>query len=193
MFSAPRYTARVELSSKVLDDPTKLQRTLAHELAHVAAWTLDHVAKPPHGPHFKAWAHRITAAYPHLEISTCHSYEIAFKHYYQCLECGQSYGRHSQSIDCEKQACGVCRGRLVYAGRTKPALGSLAGGGGAGADTERPKRAATGFALYVRENFARKRAAMGAAALPRAAADVMRALGVEYGEAKARGGTGTAS
>lgn len=44
-----RYTARVELSSKVLDSSDRLRRTLVHELCHVAAWLLDHVAKPPHG------------------------------------------------------------------------------------------------------------------------------------------------
>ncbi len=47
--SASRYTARVELSSKVVDCEDRLQRTLAHELCHVAAWLLDHVSKPPHG------------------------------------------------------------------------------------------------------------------------------------------------
>ena len=41
--------ARVELSSKVVDCEDRLQRTLAHELCHVAAWLLDHVSKPPHG------------------------------------------------------------------------------------------------------------------------------------------------
>jgi len=39
----------VELSSKVVDSEDRLQRTLAHELCHVAAWLLDHVSKPPHG------------------------------------------------------------------------------------------------------------------------------------------------
>ena len=46
---ASRYTARVELSSKVVDCADRLQRTLAHELCHVGAWLLDHVSKPPHG------------------------------------------------------------------------------------------------------------------------------------------------
>lgn len=29
-----------------------------HEMCHVAAWLIDHTAKPPHGPAFKAWAAR---------------------------------------------------------------------------------------------------------------------------------------
>ena len=44
------YTARIELSVKVLDSECKLQRTLVHEMCHAAAWLVDHVAKPPHGP-----------------------------------------------------------------------------------------------------------------------------------------------
>ena len=50
------HTARVELSSKVVDSEYKLRNTLAHELCHVAAWVVDHKAKPPHGEHFKKWA-----------------------------------------------------------------------------------------------------------------------------------------
>ena len=56
-----RYTSRVELSSKVIDNELRLRCTLLHELCHVAAWTLDHVRKPPHGPHFKLWASRYDA------------------------------------------------------------------------------------------------------------------------------------
>ena len=39
----------MELSSKVLDRPDRLRRTLVHELCHVAAWLIDHTSKPPHG------------------------------------------------------------------------------------------------------------------------------------------------
>lgn len=39
----------MELSSKVLDNRDRLRLTLAHELCHVAAWLIDHVARPPHG------------------------------------------------------------------------------------------------------------------------------------------------
>lgn len=52
------YTARVELGAKVLDDVAKLERTLAHELCHVAAWLVNHTAKPPHGPLFKVGVER---------------------------------------------------------------------------------------------------------------------------------------
>lgn len=53
-----RYLARIELSDKVVDSLTRLRSTLLHELCHVAAWVVDHTAKPPHGPCFKHWADR---------------------------------------------------------------------------------------------------------------------------------------
>jgi predicted SprT family Zn-dependent metalloprotease len=62
----------------------KLQRTLLHELCHVAAWLLDHTAKPPHGPVFKRWAARGMQRFPGLEISTCHQYEIFYAYRWQC-------------------------------------------------------------------------------------------------------------
>lgn len=73
----PRYLAHIELSSKVVDTREKLQRTLAHEMCHCAGWLIDHVAKPPHGPVFKAWAQRAMTALPHLDVSTCHQYEVS--------------------------------------------------------------------------------------------------------------------
>lgn len=79
-----RYTARVELSTKVVDNLDKLQRTLCHELCHVATWLLDHVAKPPHGPHFKAWAAAAMKVHPHLNVTTCHQYDIHFAWRWQC-------------------------------------------------------------------------------------------------------------
>lgn len=77
------YSARVELSSKVLDSFSKLQRTLCHELCHVAAWLVDHTAKPPHGPVFRRWAEAAMARYPHLDITTCHAYEIFYP--FRCM------------------------------------------------------------------------------------------------------------
>ncbi|ORZ30542.1 SprT-like family-domain-containing protein [Catenaria anguillulae PL171] len=113
------YDARVELSVKVLDSEEKLRRTLLHELCHVAAWVLDHVAKPPHGPRFWHWAKRATRAFPQLEVTTCHDYTINFKYTYVCTVCGYAFGRHSKSVDVQRQACGACNGgklRLQVAG-----------------------------------------------------------------------------
>ncbi len=64
------YTASVELSSKVVDCESRLKQTFCHELCHVAAWLVDHIAKPPHGPVFKNWADKAMQLYPDLNVST---------------------------------------------------------------------------------------------------------------------------
>ncbi len=104
--------ARVELSSKVCDTRNRTAATLLHELCHVAAWLVDGVHKPPHGRVFKMWAARVSAVYPHFEVTTTHSYSIRYKHTYECMTCKTTYGRHSKSIDVETQRCGACEGIL---------------------------------------------------------------------------------
>ncbi|BDA48577.1 probable HMG box-containing protein C19G7.04 at C-terminar half [Coccomyxa sp. Obi] len=134
----PRHTARVELSSKVLDSKERLRATLLHELCHVAAWVLPpHAAKPPHGPAFKRWAAAAAAAHPDVPVTTCHSYDIHVPFQWQCENpecapiaaafhvveldwCAQVYRRHSKSIDVARQACGRCRARLSFLGKFRP-------------------------------------------------------------------------
>ncbi|CAE6371373.1 unnamed protein product [Rhizoctonia solani] len=103
-----RHDTRIELSTKVVDCEGFFQRiknTLSHEMCHLAAWIFDSEMKPPHGPAFKRWSKRIMKARPDISISTCHSYEISYKYEWKCSseECGRTYGRHSKSIDPEKQ------------------------------------------------------------------------------------------
>jgi predicted SprT family Zn-dependent metalloprotease len=137
-----RYTAHIELSAKVLDEPPKLERTLLHEMCHVAAWLLDHTAKPPHGPVFRAWAATAMRALPHLDVTTCHAYEIFYAFRWQCGACAQEYGRHSNSIDVARKVCGQCRGRLTFLGRfTREGSPAKA-------------RAPTAFSQFVKDNFA---------------------------------------
>lgn len=50
--------ATIELSTKVIDDTSRLRSTLLHEMCHAAAWLVDNVVKPPHGRCFKKWASR---------------------------------------------------------------------------------------------------------------------------------------
>ncbi|KAL1922550.1 uncharacterized protein VTP21DRAFT_10089 [Calcarisporiella thermophila] len=114
-----KHSARIELSSKVVDDEAKLRTTLAHELCHVAAWIVNGVSKPPHGPVFKYWATRVMTAYPNLEINTCHNYDIDYKYRWECVSCGKIYGRHSKSIDTSMHGCGVCHGKLRFMERLK--------------------------------------------------------------------------
>eukprot|EP00951_Prasinocladus_malaysianus_P018314 scaffold145896_cov19-Prasinocladus_malaysianus.AAC.1 len=61
----------------VLDNEEKLRNTLCHELCHAAAWLVDHTAKPPHGKVFRKWAQKAMAAYPDLNITTCHQYKVS--------------------------------------------------------------------------------------------------------------------
>ena len=161
----PRYIARIELSCKVLDTPEKLERTMVHEMCHCAAWLIDHVAKPPHGPVFKTWAGRAMRFAPHLDVSTCHQYDIFYSYQWQCSGCGQNYGRHSNSIDVTKKVCGVCKGRLEYLGKFDR--------GGTPARTRQP----SAYNLYIKENFANAMKERG----PRAqAGDVMRELNARW-------------
>jgi len=136
------------LATKVVDNYAKLKRTLCHECCHAGTWSIDHIGKPPHGANFKYWAGIAMSVYPDLEITTCHNYEINYKFNYQCTNanCLQSYGRHSDSIDINNQRCGKCRSALKK-------LAKLTQDG-----TPVAKRPPTGFALFVKENFATFRA-----------------------------------
>jgi predicted SprT family Zn-dependent metalloprotease len=135
------YLARIELSCKVIDTEARLERTLVHEMCHCAAWLIDHVAKPPHGAAFKKWAALAMRIAPHLEVSTCHQYEIFYSHQWQCSSCHQGYGRHSNSIDVTKKVCGRCRGRLTY-------LGKFTRGG-----MPSKVRQQSAFQRFVKDNF----------------------------------------
>lgn len=104
--------ATIDLSIKVVDEPIRLYNTLAHELCHAAVWIVDKTSKPPHGPHFKAWVRRFADWDSRLSITTCHQYSIRYKFNYECVACGQTYGRHSRSINTTQQVCGKCKGRL---------------------------------------------------------------------------------
>ena len=102
-----RFSARVELSVKVLDTHKRLQSTLAHELCHVAAWIFDHVAKPPHGK---------VCGMPHCMPSTCLS-KITFRF---CSVLGPA-ARHVQ----ERLLGKSCR-RVLFVRRGQPAPFSCA-------------------------------------------------------------------
>ena len=104
--------ARIELSTKVLDDEERLRSTLIHEACHAAAFIIDGITKPPHGPDFKKWGRRAMNKFPGVVVTTTHSYEIQFKFFYTCSGCGYMYKRQSNSLDVEKLGCGKCRGRL---------------------------------------------------------------------------------
>ncbi|KDD74827.1 SprT-like family protein [Helicosporidium sp. ATCC 50920] len=164
---APSRRASIELSARVLDAESKLRSTLCHEMCHAAAWVLDGVAKPPHGPHWRAWARRAQRIDPGMQVNTCHSYDIFFAHRWQCTfaDCLASYGRHSASIDVRRHACGKCRAPLQYLGRFQRD------------GTPAKARGPTPFGLFVKQRFAMVKATMTPGSKH---ADVMRALSQEW-------------
>ena len=107
-------SAAIELSTKVLDDAKKMKATLLHEMCHAAAFLIDNVARPPHGNCFKKWANHATFR-TNIEVSTYHSYEIAFKFAWACTSksCNVVIKRHSRSVDVEKHVCGRCKSKLM--------------------------------------------------------------------------------
>ena len=146
------YSARIELSTKVLDTVEKLEATLLHEMCHASAWLIDKTAKPPHGPVFKKWAQLAMSVYPETCVSTCHAYTIHQPYKWRCTRdwCQQEYGRHSKSIDIAKKGCGACGGKLEYLGKFKK-NGDVV-----------QSRAPTAFSLFVKEHFKDAKSKLGA-------------------------------
>ena len=127
---------------QVLTREDRLRDTLVHEMCHAAAWIVCGY-RDGHGPLWRKWAEIVRKRFPELPvIGRCHSYEIEFKFWYRCVNCGYTFGRHSkvskkpscllfsrlqyalQSLDLKKKVCGYCRGEfeLLRKGNTlKPA------------------------------------------------------------------------
>ena len=47
----------------------RLNRTLAHELCHVATWLISGDLKNPHGANFKGWGNKVTRYRPDIVVS----------------------------------------------------------------------------------------------------------------------------
>lgn len=109
-------------------------------------------------------------------MTTCHSYEIAFKFHYTCRTCGYIYGRHSRSIDTESTRCGRCSmGKLELSAPLRHG----APAGDAGAEV---KRAPSAYQLFTAENRAAVTAALPHGTAPK---DIMRALAARWTAHKA--------
>lgn len=159
------YSARIELSTKVLDTAVKLERTLIHEMCHCATWLIDHVARPPHGEHFKKYAARAMVVVPHVNVSTCHNYDIFYPFRWQCRSCMKEYGRHSKSIDVTTKVCGRCSGMLVFLGRFSR-------------DGSPQKYTVSAYSVYVKDNFSRVKESLGPGRI--SASDVMKQIAEEW-------------
>ncbi|KAF7588302.1 hypothetical protein BBP40_005900 [Aspergillus hancockii] len=117
--SSSKHHASIELAERIIDDEDRLLNTLAHEFCHLANFMISNVHNNPHGPSFKQWGLKCKEALKdHLvyggrfEVTTKHSYKIDYKYVWSCVDCGQTYGRHSKSIDTTKSRCGKCKGLL---------------------------------------------------------------------------------
>ncbi|KAI8913815.1 SprT-like family-domain-containing protein [Powellomyces hirtus] len=148
------YTARIELSVKVIDNVQKLRITLAHEMCHAAQWVINHTNKPAHGPIFKYWGQVVESVYPDIQTRACHSYEIAYKFTYICKRCEARYGRHSKSINTATHGCGGCRGPLILLGHDAEA----ANGGVGRLKKDGTPCKVNRYTVFMRENFARIKA-----------------------------------
>ncbi|KAK4231940.1 SprT-like family-domain-containing protein [Podospora fimiseda] len=115
--SSTQYThhASIELSTKIISDPSRLLNVLAHEFCHLANFMISGITTNPHGKEFKLWAKKVTDKFGDshgIEVTTKHSYEIDFKYVWSCEECQTDFKRHSKSIDTARHRCGVCKGVL---------------------------------------------------------------------------------
>ena len=137
------HFANIELAEKVIDSEDRLVNTLSHEFCHLANFMVSGVRDQPHGTSFKQWATKVTEhlsqsqnpVWQKCQVTTKHGYKIDWKYLWVCIGrdqtkamemmsieeegCGTEYGRHSKSIDTEKQRCGRCKGKLVQV-RPKP-------------------------------------------------------------------------
>ncbi len=129
-----KHHASIELAEKVIDSTPRLLNVLAHEFCHLANFMISNVTTNPHGREFKAWAARCTRAFGDrgIEVTTKHSYDIAFKYVWECVACGAEFKRHSRSIDPARHRCGRCKEELRQTKpvpRKKKEEGAGAGGG----------------------------------------------------------------
>ncbi|EME39984.1 hypothetical protein DOTSEDRAFT_56306 [Dothistroma septosporum NZE10] len=178
-----KHHASIELASKVIDDEHRLLNVIAHEFCHLANFMISGIKNQPHGTSFKQWGRKCTEAFRErgVEVTTKHTYEIEYKYIWQCADefCGVEFKRHSKSIDPARHQCGKCKTELVQV-KPVPRRGN-AGKGSGGTETPvlgggKTPAPVTGYAAFVKENFAALKKAMPG--VPHR--EVMQALGQKW-------------
>ncbi|ERL83833.1 hypothetical protein D910_07641 [Dendroctonus ponderosae] len=129
---------KISLSTKVLDSPCRLRDTLIHEMCHAASFIVNRITDG-HGPYWKKLP----------PIRRCHDYRINSKYTYKCTGCHYSFGRHTKSLDLDRKRCGYCMGRFEVFLNKKGKSGSTK------AVPIAERKEVTGFALFVKENYAK--------------------------------------
>ncbi|XP_030752464.1 uncharacterized protein LOC115879674 [Sitophilus oryzae] len=164
--------AKISLSVKVLDSPERVRDTLIHEMCHAATWILNQVSNG-HGVFWKNWAFKAMRTFPEIPpIKRCHTYQIKTKYTYRCTGCGYSIGRHSKSLNIDRKRCGHCLGKFEVL------LNKTSKQGDVKTVPVTPKKELTGFALFVKENYALHKEPTIKHA------DVMKILGQKFSEVK---------
>lgn len=114
-----QYHSTIELAERVIDNEDRLINTLAHEYCHLTNTLISRVRNNPHGTSFKQWGLRCKQALQNhpdyagrVEVTTKHNYQIDYKYVWACVDCAQSFGRHSKSINPAAVRCGRCKGLL---------------------------------------------------------------------------------
>ncbi|GAB5355921.1 hypothetical protein AAMO2058_000246200 [Amorphochlora amoebiformis] len=163
--------AEIRLAIKVLDTEEKLKQTLCHELCHAACWIIDRLRNAGHGLAFKRWARVSEEACPGMKVTTCHNYKINYKFRWKCSNeaCGREFGRHSNSIDITRQACGACGSHLKALGRFRKD----------GTPIKTPRRL-NAFASFVQKNYRETKAQNHGISHK----DLMKIISREYSEEK---------
>jgi len=146
--------AKIELSTKIIDDRKRLRATLLHEMCHAAAWLVDNNSKPPHGPCFKKWAKIAMSAVPDVEVTTTHDYAInSYKYAWACENnCpGVIVQRHSNSFKFHKYSCKRCEGRFVEI--------EVPSRKGQGSEPLKPRKKAppSAYNIFVKDNLPKVR------------------------------------
>jgi len=153
-----RVACRLELSPRVIDRERRLRDTLAHEMAHVAAWSLDRDFERAHGPTFQRWSRAFEAKVADVRITTRHSYGPSVpQQRWACQNkegCGKVYSRSKMTICVKRHVCSDCRGRLVYLGKFSPDGEVLVAGPGVDATAVKPKRPLNAFGAFVQAQYA---------------------------------------
>jgi len=147
-------SARLELSTKIVDREDRLRKTLVHEMCHAVSWLIDGY-REGHGPKWKAWGEKATRKFPSWPVEgRCHNYKVETKYTYRCTQCGYSIGRHSKSLDTSKKVCGKCFGSfeiLIRKTTSKTSPSAL------GTNNEENKyekvKSPNAFAKFVKENY----------------------------------------
>ncbi|KAI0985333.1 hypothetical protein GJ496_001183 [Pomphorhynchus laevis] len=102
---------KIELATKICDDPVKLRDTLIHEMCHVAVAEIDNDTNGGHGRFWRKWTLKAMKKYPFINpIKRCHNYEVFKMSIYDCTQCGHSVKRCAKSL--EAIHCERCAGTM---------------------------------------------------------------------------------